>query len=100
MPRRSEPGLAPYFELLQSTIDDHAGTVVKFLGDGMFALFGVPEVAEDDALRAVAAGIELQRRFRSFADEIRDRHGVELGLRVGINTGELVDRGRRCRPRR
>lgn len=83
-------GLAPYFELLQSTIDDHTGTVVKFLGDGMFALFGVPEIAEDDALRAVTAAVDLQRRFRSFADQIRDRHGVELGLRVGVNTGELV----------
>ncbi|MGE3590423.1 MAG: adenylate/guanylate cyclase domain-containing protein [Ilumatobacteraceae bacterium] len=83
-------GLAPYFDLLQSTIDDHAGSVVKFLGDGVFALFGVPEVAEDDALRAVTAGIDLQRRFRSFADGIRGRHDVELGLRVGVNTGELV----------
>ncbi|MCU0261812.1 MAG: AAA family ATPase, partial [Ilumatobacteraceae bacterium] len=89
-PEAVRAGLAPYFALLQSTIDDHAGTVVKFLGDGMFALFGVPEVAEDDALRAVTAAVELQRRFRSFADGIRDRHGVELGLRVGVNTGELV----------
>lgn len=89
-PEAVRASLAPYFTLLQSTIDDHAGSVIKFLGDGMLALFGVPEVAEDDALRAVAAGVELQRRFRSFADEIRERHGVELGLRVGINTGELV----------
>jgi class 3 adenylate cyclase/tetratricopeptide (TPR) repeat protein len=89
-PEAVRSSLAPYFALLQSTIDDHAGSVIKFLGDGMLALFGVPEVAEDDALRAVAAGVELQRRFRSFADEIRERHGVELDLRVGINTGELV----------
>ncbi len=82
--------LAGYFTMLRSTIEDHAGSVVKFLGDGMLALFGVPEVAEDDALRAVAAGVELQRRFRSFAIEVRERHGVDLGLRVGINTGELV----------
>ncbi len=89
-PEAVRSSLAPYFAMLQSTIDDHAGSVVKFLGDGVLALFGVPEVAEDDALRAVAAGVELQRRFRSFADDIRERHGVELGLRVGINTGELV----------
>lgn len=89
-PEAVRASLTPYFALLQSTIDDHAGSVVKFLGDGMLALFGVPEVAEDDALRAVAAGVELQRRFRSFADEIRERLNVELGLRVGINTGELV----------
>jgi class 3 adenylate cyclase/tetratricopeptide (TPR) repeat protein len=82
--------LAPYFEILQASIEDHAGTVAKFMGDGMLALFGVPEVAEDDALRAVTAGFELQRRFMSFADDVRTRHGVELGLRVGVNTGELV----------
>ena len=82
--------LAPYFEILRSTIKDHAGTVVKFTGDGVLAIFGVPEVAEDDALRAVAAGLELQQRFRAFADSVRDQHGVELGMRVGINTGELV----------
>ncbi len=89
-PEAARSALAPYFEILRSTIEDHAGTVVKFTGDGVMAIFGLPEVAEDDALRAVAAGLELQRRFRGFADSVRDRHGVELGLRVGINTGELV----------
>jgi class 3 adenylate cyclase len=89
-PEAVRAALAPYFELLQSTIDDHDGTVVKFTGDGMLALFGVPDIAEDDALRAVASGLELQRRFRAFADTVLDCHGVELGLRVGINSGELV----------
>jgi class 3 adenylate cyclase len=89
-PEAARSALAPYFEILRSTIEDHAGTVVKFTGDGVMAIFGLPEVAEDDALRAVAAGLELQRRFRGFADSVRDRHGVELGMRVGINTGELV----------
>ena len=89
-PEAARSALAPYFEILRSTIEDHAGTVVKFTGDGVMAIFGLPEVAEDDALRAVAAGLELQRRFRAFADSVRDQHGVELGLRVGINTGELV----------
>jgi class 3 adenylate cyclase len=89
-PEAAREALAPYFELLQSTIEDHLGTVAKFMGDGMMALFGVPEVAEDDALRAVNAGVELQTRFRAFAERVRDRHGVELGLRVGVNSGELV----------
>ena len=89
-PEAARSSLAPYFEILRSTIEDHAGTVIKFTGDGVMAIFGLPEVAEDDALRAVAAGLELQRRFRGFAESVRDQHGVELGLRVGINTGELV----------
>lgn len=89
-PEAARASLAPYFEILRSAIEDHGGTVAKFLGDGVLALFGVPEVAEDDALRAVAAGVDLQYRFRSFADAIRERHGVEVGLRIGVNSGELV----------
>ena len=89
-PEAVRAALAPYFDILRSTIEHHAGAVVKFTGDGIMAIFGLPEVAEDDALRAVAAGLEIQRRFRAFAESVRDRHGVELGMRVGINTGELV----------
>ena len=48
--------MAHYHAVLQQAIDDHAGTVAKFMGDGMMATFGIPEVAEDDARRAVAAG--------------------------------------------
>lgn len=82
--------LADYFELLESTIETHAGYVAKFTGDGIMAVFGLPAVAEDDALRAVAAARELQRRFTGFAERVRARYGAELGLRVGVNTGELV----------
>src|SRR5207342_230550 len=52
--------------------------------------FGIPEVAEDDALRAVAAGVALQHRFEAFAADVARRHGEPLTLRVGINTGEVV----------
>ncbi|MEM9747485.1 MAG: adenylate/guanylate cyclase domain-containing protein, partial [Actinomycetota bacterium] len=89
-PEAARAALTPYFEILRSTVEDHAGTVVKFTGDGVFAVFGLPEVAEDDARRAVAAGQDLQHRFGAFANTVRDRHGVELGLRVGVNSGELV----------
>lgn len=89
-PEAARTTMATYFELLRSTVEKHAGVVVKFTGDGVMAIFGVPEVAEDDALRAVAAGVELQQRFTTFADDARHRHGVTLELRVGINTGELV----------
>lgn len=82
--------MADYFELVRSAIENHAGTVVKFMGDGVMAVFGIPEVAEDDAVRAVTAGLELQQRFRAFADDVRRQRGVELGLRIGVNTGELV----------
>lgn len=89
-PEAARAAMSPYFAMLRSTVEDHAGTVVKFTGDGVFAVFGLPEVAEDDARRAVAAGQDLQRRFAAFAASVRDRHGVDLGLRVGINSGEIV----------
>lgn len=83
--------LARYHSLLQATIDAHGGSVAKFMGDGMMATFGIPEIAEDDAERAVRAGVELQERFAEFARDIADGHGETLTLRVGINTGEIVD---------
>jgi class 3 adenylate cyclase len=79
-----------YHAMLQEVVDAHAGTVAKFIGDGMLAFFGIPEVAEDDAERAVAAGAEMQRRFRPFADEVEARHGERLLLRIGVNSGEVV----------
>lgn len=89
-PEAARAALAPYFDILKSTIEDHAGTVAKFTGDGVMAPFGVPEIAEDDALRAVNSGLELQRRFVAFAEQVREQHGIELGMRVGVNSGELV----------
>ena len=82
--------MARYHALLQDAIDAHDGTVAKFMGDGMMATFGIPEIAEDDAVRAVRAGIEIQRRFTDFAAEVAQQHGETLGLRVGVNTGEVV----------
>jgi class 3 adenylate cyclase len=87
--------LARYHGLLQEVIDAHDGTVAKFMGDGMMATFGIPEVAEDDALRAVRAGVEIQSRFAGLSTDIAARYGETLALRVGVNTGEI---GRR-RPR-
>jgi class 3 adenylate cyclase len=79
-----------YHAMARSAIEDAGGVVEKFIGHGVMALFGVPEMAEDDAHRAVAAGLALHRGFAPIRDAIAERHGPELGLRVGINTGEVV----------
>ncbi len=82
--------MARYHGLLQHAADElHAG-VVKFIGDGFMAVWGVPEIGEDDAARAVQAGATIQERFSSFAADVLARHDVELALRVSINTGEVV----------
>jgi class 3 adenylate cyclase/tetratricopeptide (TPR) repeat protein len=89
-PETARSVMADYYKFVSSTIESHDGTVAKFMGDGVMAIFGIPEVAEDDAPRAVAAGSALQDRFVDFAQTVRQRFGIELGFRVGINSGEIV----------
>lgn len=82
--------MAAYQQVAQDVVERHGGTVAKFIGDGVMAVFGVPDVAEDDADRAVRSGVALQAAFAPIAERIRGVHGVEVGLRVGINSGEIV----------
>src|SRR5919197_669399 len=72
--------LARYFERMKGVVESHGGTVEKFIGDAVMAVFGVPRVHEDDALRAVRAAVEM----RDALPEL----GVEA--RIGVNTGEVV----------
>jgi len=72
--------MAGYFATARAAIERHGGTVEKFIGDAVMAVFGIPVVHEDDALRAVRAAIEL-------------RDAVEIDVRIGVNTGEVVTGG-------
>ncbi len=82
-----------YYEALRAAVDAHGGTVVKLLGDGVMAAFGLKQVAEDDALRAVRAGVAMQDAFRALVREQAVLGAV--GLRVAVNTGEVVVSGAR-----
>jgi class 3 adenylate cyclase/tetratricopeptide (TPR) repeat protein len=79
-PERLRALLAGYFERMRSIVERHGGTVEKFIGDAVMAVFGVPLVHEDDALRAVRAAVEMREAF------------PELGVRgrIGVTTGEVV----------
>ena len=79
-----------YHDLLRATAERHRAGVTKYIGDGFMAVWGVPEIGADDAVHAVDAAVELQERFVGFASQIADTHGVELALRVSVNTGEVV----------
>src|SRR6266571_9192125 len=72
--------LARYFERMKEIVERHGGTVEKFIGDAVMAVFGVPVVHEDDALRALRAAVEMRAAF------------PELGVqgRIGVTTGEVV----------
>src|SRR4029079_7978256 len=72
--------LAGYFERMRRIVEAHGGTVEKFIGDAVMAVFGVPAAHEDDALRACRAAVEM----RDALPEL----GVEA--RIGVNTGEVV----------
>jgi class 3 adenylate cyclase len=78
-----------YYGALQAVVEAHGGRVVKLLGDGVMAAFGLPRVAEDDAVRAVRAAVAMQQAVRALAREQGSAVGA-LGLRVAVNTGEVV----------
>ncbi len=78
-----------YYAAMRGPVEAHGGTVVQLLGDGVMCAFGVPNVAEDDAIRAVRAAVAMQQAFREFAREEGAIVG-DLGLRIAVNTGEVV----------
>ena len=82
--------MARYAQAMAEIVEGHGGTVEGFRGDEVMAVFGVPVVHEDDALRAVRAGMAMQRRLAELTEELRETWGVELACRIGINTGEVV----------
>jgi class 3 adenylate cyclase len=79
-----------YFAEMQRVLELHGGRVEKFIGDAVTAVFGVPLVNEDDALRAARAAIGMLTALQELNRELRTAYGVELSARVGVNTGEVV----------
>ncbi|HEU0304766.1 MAG TPA: adenylate/guanylate cyclase domain-containing protein, partial [Gaiellaceae bacterium] len=82
--------LRRYFEEMRSVLEAHGGRVEKYIGDAVMAVFGLPRVREDDALRAVRAAAGMQEALAALNDELERRWGVALVNRTGVNTGELV----------
>jgi class 3 adenylate cyclase/tetratricopeptide (TPR) repeat protein len=82
--------ISRYFDEMSAAIERHGGTVEKFIGDAVMAVFGVPTVHEDDALRAVRAAAEMRERLRKLNTELESAYGLTLQMRIGVNTGEVV----------
>lgn len=85
-PEVLRPLLDRYFAEAREAVERHGGRVEKFIGDAVSAVFGLPVAHEDDALRAVRAGVELQDRLA----RLREGSTVPLEARVGITTGEVL----------
>src|SRR5580765_3064018 len=79
-----------YFHEMRGALERHGGTVEKFVGDAVLAVFGVPEAHEDDSLRACRAALEMQARLAALNEEFVRRFGTRIALRIGVNTGEVV----------
>lgn len=79
-----------YFALMRARIEEHGGTVEKFIGDAVMAVFGVPARHEDDAHRALAAALSMVTGLDGLNAELEREHGVRLAVRIGVNTGEVV----------
>ncbi len=82
--------MSRYFATAQSAMERHGGTVEKFIGDAVMAVFGVPVVREDDAARAVRAIVELRDALERLNAELDREHGIRITTRTGVNTGEVV----------
>ncbi len=78
------------FELINTEVERYGGTTEKFAGDAVLAVFGIPQAHEDDAERAVRTALAVRDAFGSFTERVLDRHDAEVGLRIGVNTGEVV----------
>src|SRR5262249_54748391 len=71
-----------YFDTVSGVLRRHGGTVEKFIGDAVMAVFGVPTVHEDDALRAARAAVEVQEAIAHLNDELQREHGVRIEVRT------------------
>src|SRR3954454_21308819 len=89
-PERSKFLFDEVTRLMTAEIERYQGTVAQILGDGLLAMFGAPVAHEDDSERAVRAGLAIQRSLGSYAVEVREAYGIELGARVAVNTGPVV----------
>jgi len=89
-PERLRSLLSVYFAAMASIIGSWGGTVEKYIGDAVMAVFGVPVVHEDDAERALRAALEMRDRLATLNADFERQHQVTLEVRIGVNTGEVV----------
>jgi class 3 adenylate cyclase/tetratricopeptide (TPR) repeat protein len=82
--------MSRYFDAMTAVLRRHGGTIEKFIGDAIMAVFGLPRIHEDDALRAVRAARDTQAALSGLNDELERDFGIRLTNRTGVNTGEVV----------
>lgn len=91
-PEEARTFLDPVYERLLAAVHRFEGTVTQVQHDGLLALFGAPLAHEDHAVRACYAALAMHEAIRRYSTEMRRTHGLEVQLRVGLHTGEVVVR--------
>jgi class 3 adenylate cyclase len=91
-PEEARKILDPVLEHMMEAVHRYEGTVNQVMGDGIMALFGAPLAHEDHAVRACYAALRMQDTLKRYADDTRRSHGIEVQIRVGLNSGEVVVR--------
>src|SRR6266508_2564393 len=91
-PEEARKLLDPVLEHMMDAVHRYEGTVNQVMGDGIMALFGAPLAHEDHAFRACYAALRMQELVMRYAEEARHAHGVNVQIRVGLNSGEVVVR--------
>jgi class 3 adenylate cyclase/tetratricopeptide (TPR) repeat protein len=91
-PEEARKLLDPVLERMMEAIHQYEGTVNQVMGDGIMALFGAPLAHEDHAVRACYAALKMQDAVRRYSEELRRAQGVEVQIRVGVNSGDVVVR--------
>lgn len=89
-PERLRDIMSRLVDCTATAVRRYGGTLDKFTGDGIMALFGAPAALEDHALRACRAALDIQREIDELADEVRSVDGFELKLRIGLSSGRVI----------
>ncbi|HUG30301.1 MAG TPA: adenylate/guanylate cyclase domain-containing protein [Candidatus Limnocylindria bacterium] len=82
--------MSTYFEGMRGALERHGGTVEKFIGDAVMAVFGLPVRHEDDAVRAIRAASDMQAALDALNPRFRSESGLELSNHIGVNSGEVI----------
>src|ERR1700758_266428 len=89
-PERLREVMADLADRCAAVVQRYGGTVDKFTGDGIMAVFGAPVALEDHAVRGCLAALGVQEEAQRLAVTVRERDGVDLQLRVGLNSGQVI----------
>ncbi|MCW2565265.1 MAG: hypothetical protein JWQ31_3825 [Mycobacterium sp.] len=89
-PERLRELMSDVVDRSTAIVERYGGTVNQFTGDGIMAIFGAPVSLEDHAIRACMTALDIQRQVHALAAEVRQRDGIDLQLRVGLNSGEVI----------